>query len=88
MKQCWDKDPDLRPKFNDVMEILEELSETLEGSMLTAMTQETVKEALLLETILQIVILKVMLLMVIIKTNKVHEKMPLNLQKMISYHKH
>ena len=44
MKQCWDKDPDLRPKFNDVMEILEELSETLEGSMLTAMTQETVKE--------------------------------------------
>ena len=44
MKQCWEKDPEKRPKFNDVMEILEELSETLEGSMLTAMTQETVKE--------------------------------------------
>ena len=44
MKQCWEKEPDKRPKFNDVMEVLEELSETLEGSMLTAMTQETVKE--------------------------------------------
>ena len=44
MKRCWEKDPELRPKFNDVMEVLEELSETLEGSMLTAMTQETVKE--------------------------------------------
>ena len=44
MKQCWDRDPGKRPLFPQVIEILEELAETLEGSMLTAMTEETVRE--------------------------------------------
>ena len=44
MKQCWDRDPAKRPLFPQVIEILEELAETLEGSMLTAMTEETVRE--------------------------------------------
>jgi serine/threonine protein kinase len=44
MTKCWDRDPAARPTFAQAMEVLEELSETLEGSMLTAMTEETVRE--------------------------------------------
>ena len=45
MARCWVKVPEARPKFQDVMRCLEDVTIILEGSMLGAMAREAVHDA-------------------------------------------
>ena len=45
ISKCWNKIPDERPKFENVLECLEDVTIILEGSMLGAMAREAVHDA-------------------------------------------